>query len=120
VKYKETPTTIAVTDLNGLPCSTDTGDYSVAYAGNTVTFTITNETCISRGYFFFASGPFTQTNVSVFEAAKLEMRKLYPNPANDVINLYINQDFDGENYVIFNIQGQAVLEGTLSSGKNTV
>lgn len=69
---------------------------------------------------FFANGPFTQTNISVFEAAKFATTKLYPNPANNVINLDINEGFDGEDYLIYSIQGQIISAGTLQSGENSI
>jgi hypothetical protein len=117
--FTETATSMSVTDLNQVKCGTDVGVYSLNYAANTIVFGITNEPCTARSD-FFAAGPFTQTNISVFEAAKFATTKIFPNPANDVINLDINKGFDGENYVIYNIQGQLISGGTLNSGENTI
>ena len=117
--FTETAGSLTVTDLNPANCGRDVGVYSTTYSGNTVVFGITTEPCTGRGD-FFTTGPFTQTNISVFEAAKFAMTTVFPNPANDVINLDINEGFDGENYVIYTIQGQLVSEGTLFSGTNTI
>jgi hypothetical protein len=117
--YTESGSTFSVTDIDPVSCGTDVGVYAISYTGNTMSLAITTEPCTARGD-FFANGPFTQTNISVFEAAKFATTKLYPNPANNVINLDINEGFDEEVYLIYSIQGQIVSAGTLHSGENSI
>lgn len=117
--YTESGSTFSVTDIDPATCGTDVGVYTISYTGNTMSLAITTEPCTVRGD-FFANGPFTQTNISVFEAAKFATTKLYPNPANNVINLDINEGFDGEDYLIYSIQGQIISAGTLHSGENSI
>jgi hypothetical protein len=117
--FTETPSTMSLVDIDPASCGTDTGVYSLTFSTDTLIFGVVSETCTPRSD-FFTSGPFTQTNISVFEAAKFNMTKLFPNPAKDVINLDVNGEFAGNTYVIYNIQGQTVSSGQLISGENRI
>ena len=119
--FTETSTTWSVTDITTADCGTDVGVYNKVFSsgGSTVTFTISNEPCTARGDFFTAS-PWTQTTISVFEAAKFENTKVFPNPTSNQVNLDLSDDFAGKDYILVNIQGQTVSEGTLVSGKNSI
>jgi hypothetical protein len=117
--YTESGTTLSLTDVSGT-CF-DVGTYTIAYSGNAVTFTTINEPCTASGReAFFTSGPFTQTSISVYEAAKFEFAKLFPNPTSNLIYLELDETFSGQEFVIVNTQGQSVSEGTLTSGRNTI
>lgn len=50
---------------------------------------------------------------------ELNSSRLYPNPANDILNLDINSDHPNNTYEIFDAQGKKVLSGKLKS-KNTI
>ena len=119
--FTENQTTWSITDIDPADCGTDVGVYNKVFSGNgsTVTFTISSDPCTDRSDFFTAS-PWTQTTVSVYEAAKFESAKLFPNPTANVVNLELGNDFDGKDYIVVNIQGQTVSEGTFVSGKNTI
>lgn len=40
---------------------------------------------------------------------------IVPNPATDALGVYVNQPFDGRNYIVFDSAGRAVLQGDLKS-----
>lgn len=118
--YTEAGSNITFTDIGNSICF-DPGEYSKTYSGNTLTFAVVNEPCTTTGRdAFFTSGPWTSTTISVYEAAKFEYSKLFPNPSSTLINLELSNDFDGKNFLIVNTQGQTVSEGTLVSGKNSI
>jgi hypothetical protein len=120
--FTETSTTWSITDVDPASCGTDVGVYNKVFSnnGNTVDFTISNEPCTVRSDFFVPSGPWTKTTISVFEAAKFENTKVFPNPTSNLLNLELSADFDGKDYLLVNTLGQIVSEGTLVSGKNSI
>ena len=118
--YTEAGSNITFTDIGNSTCF-DPGEYSKTYSGNTLTFAVVNEPCTSTGRdAFFTSGPWTSTSISVYEAAKFEYSKLFPNPSSTLINLELSKDFDGKEFIIVDTQGQTVSEGTLISGMNSI
>ena len=45
---------------------------------------------------------------------------LYPNPANEIVNIALNGNDNNMNVDIYNVLGEAVLTQTLSNGVNTI
>ena len=75
--FTETSTDWSITDIDPAACGTDVGVYNKVFSGNgsMVTFTISSDPCTDRSDFFTAS-TWTQTTISVFEAAKFENTKV--------------------------------------------
>jgi hypothetical protein len=60
-------------------------------------------------------------NIGINEANALSNAiSLYPNPANDVLNINVNTDARNTEYNIVNVNGQQVATGYLATGNNSI
>ena len=117
--YVQSGNMFTITDKPGSSSCTTPGQYTVSITNDTLNFTVVNEPCTDRSD-VLANYIFVRAGLNVSEMALAKAVKLYPNPAQNYVNLDFTEDVIGLSYTITNTYGQTVFKSTIETTNERV